>query len=188
MLSALPLMRRIFVFQKPKTKAGLASLSTGEKVPGPKPRKELLVRLRRHSRSLPRKMKGAANRRKAKNKLAELHARIAAVRLDALRKLATSLAQRFGIIGIEDLNVRGMAKSRHLARCIADMGFVEFRRQLECKAASLRKSRGCGQVFCQFKDLFQLRISLRRWCFPCGSGTARPVEPGMTATSMPQST
>nr|WP_297395881.1 hypothetical protein [Acidiferrobacter sp.] len=38
-------------------------------------------------------------------------------------------------IDIEDLNARGMVKNRHLARSVADMGFFEFQRQLECKAA-----------------------------------------------------
>ena len=36
--------------------------------------------------------------------------------------------------GIDDLNVRGMARNRRLARSIMDGGFFEFRRQLEDKA------------------------------------------------------
>lgn len=45
--------------------SALATLSTGEAIPGPKPHKALLERLRRLSRSLSRKVKGSANRRKA---------------------------------------------------------------------------------------------------------------------------
>jgi len=37
-------------------------------------------------------------------------------------------------IGVEDLNVRGMAKNRCLAGSIMDGGFFEFRRQLDYKA------------------------------------------------------
>jgi putative transposase len=42
--------------------------------------------------------------------------------------------ERFTVIGIEDLNVRGMMANDRLARSIAEMGFHELRRQLEYKA------------------------------------------------------
>ncbi|HLR28939.1 MAG TPA: RNA-guided endonuclease TnpB family protein [Paenalcaligenes sp.] len=115
--------------------SALATLSTGETLIGPKPHKALLNRIRRLSRSLSRKQKGSANRKKAKARLAKLHARAANIRRDSLHKLTTRLTQHHSIIGIEDLNVSGMVKNRHLARAITDMGFFEFRRQLEYKAA-----------------------------------------------------
>lgn len=113
----------------------LATLSDGSPpLEAPKPLRCMLGRLRRLSRSLSRKVKGSRNRAKAKTKLARLHARIAAVRNDALHKLTTRLISWFGTIVIEDLNVRGMLANRHLSRAIADIGFFEFRRQLEYKA------------------------------------------------------
>ncbi|AOZ11075.1 transposase (plasmid) [Cupriavidus malaysiensis] len=111
--------------------SALATRSAGESIHGPK---ALLPRLRKLSRSLSRKVKGSANRRKAKAKLTKLHASITAIRSDALHKLTTDLTRRFHTIGIEDLNVRGMVKNRHLARSIADMSFFELWRQLEYKA------------------------------------------------------
>src|SRR5690606_21193702 len=49
--------------------SALATLSTGEAIHGPKPHRALSNRLRRLSRSLSRKQKGSANRKKAKAKL-----------------------------------------------------------------------------------------------------------------------
>src|SRR5262249_22986324 len=111
----------------------MATLSTEEKIPGPKPHKKLLIRLKRLSKALSRKVKGSRNRAKAKTKLARLHARISNIRLDATHKFTTHLVRRFNTIGIEDLNVRKMVKNRRLARSIADMGFYEISRQLEYK-------------------------------------------------------
>jgi len=157
--------------------AALATLSTGETITGPKPHKALLARLQRLSRSLSRKQKGSANREKAKAKLARLHARIAAIRSDSLHKLTTDLARRFHTIVIEDLNVRGMMRNRHLARSIADMGFFEFRRQLEYKTAmrggrvvvadrfypSSKTCSACGH------RLAALPLAVREWTCPaCG--------------------
>jgi putative transposase len=113
----------------------LATLSTGEVVIGPKPRRALDGRLRRLGRSLSRKQKGSANRQKAKAKLSQLHLRISNIRKDALHKLTTQLATAYSVITIEDLNVRGMVRNRSLARSVSDAGFGEFRQQLEYKAA-----------------------------------------------------
>jgi len=112
----------------------LATLSDGLAIPGPKAHKALLGRLRRTSRALSLKRKGSANRRKAKAKLARLHRRIADIRRDATHKATTMLVKTYHRIGIEDLNVRGMARNRHLARSIMDGGFFAFRRQLDYKA------------------------------------------------------
>jgi putative transposase len=104
-----------------------------EEVEGPKPLGKLLAKLKRLSRSLTRKVKGSANRKKAADRLAKLHARIANVRSDALHKLTTRLAKGFKRVGIEDLNVSGMLANHILAQRISDMGFGEFRRQLTYK-------------------------------------------------------
>ena len=112
----------------------LATLSDGTVLAGPRAHKALLGRLRRTGRALSRKRQGSANRRKAKARLARLHARIAAIRRDATHKATTMLVRTYARIGIEDLNVRGMSRNRHLARSILDAGFFEFRRQLAYKA------------------------------------------------------
>lgn len=157
----------------------LATLSTGEKVAGAKPHKALLSRLQRLSRSLSRKVKGSANRHKAQQKLAKLHTRIANIRQDSLHQLTTDLTRRFHTIGIEDLNVSGMVKNRHLSRAISDMGFFEFRRQLEYKAGMrgavvvvadrfFASSKTCSASGCGHK-VDKLPLSVREWTCPlCG--------------------
>ncbi|WP_242632742.1 RNA-guided endonuclease InsQ/TnpB family protein [Thiothrix fructosivorans] len=166
--------------------SALATLSTGEKVAGAKPHKALLSRLRRLSRRLSRKIKGSANRHKAQQKLAKLHARIANIRQDSLHQLTTDLTRRFHTIGIEDLNVSGMVKNRHLSRAISDMGFFEFRRQLEYKAGMrgavvvvadrfFASSKTCFAPGCGYK-VDKLPLSIREWTCPvCGAVHDRDI-------------
>ena len=166
--------------------SALATLSTGEKVVGAKPHKALLSRLQRLSRSLSRKVKGSANRHKAKQKLAKLHARIANIRQNSLHQLTTDLTRRFHTVGIEDLNVSGMVKNRHLSRAISDMGFFEFRRQLEYKAGMrgsvvvvadrfFASSKTCSAPGCGHK-VDKLPLSVREWTCPvCGAVHDRDV-------------
>jgi putative transposase len=157
--------------------SALATLSTGEKVVGAKPHRALLSRLQRLSRSLSRKVKGSANRHKAKQKLAKFHAKIANIRQDSLHQLTTDLTRRFHTIGIEDLNVSGMVKNRRLSRAISDMGFFAFRRQLEYKADRrgavvvvadrfFASSKTCSHPACGHK-LDKLPLSVREWTCPC---------------------
>ncbi len=56
------------------------------------------------------------------------------MRKDYLHKLSTNIVRTFKVIGIEDLNVRGMSRNRCLARSIMDEGFRAFRTMLEYKA------------------------------------------------------
>jgi putative transposase len=162
----------------------LATLSTGETICGPKAHKSLLARLKRQSRGLSRKEKGSKNRQKAKIKLSRLHAKISNIRRDSLHQLTTNLTRRFNVIGIEDLNVKGMMKNRHLSRAVADMGFFEFRRQLDYKAAQrggmiivadrwYPSSKTCS--YCGYK-LEVLPLSTREWICPdCGTNHDRDV-------------
>lgn len=69
-------------------------------------------------------------------RVARCHARISDIRGDALHKLTTRLVRTYGRIVIEDLNVKGMVRSRKLSRAISDMGFGEFRRQLSYKVVT----------------------------------------------------
>jgi putative transposase len=162
----------------------LATLSDGTLIQGTKPHKALLNRLQRLSRSLSRKQKGSKNRVKAKRKLARLHVRIANIRNDELHKLTTRLASQYGVIGIEDLNVKGMMANHHLARAVGDMGFHEFRRQLEYKTGMrgsqvivadrwFASSKICS--VCETKQE-SMPLSTREWtCSECGTHQERDL-------------
>lgn len=161
-----------------------ATLSTGEFILGPKPHKAKLQRLKRLSKSFSRKQKGSANRTKARAKLAKLHYQIASIRSDAIHQLTTRLTENFSTIVIEDLNVKGMVRNKKLSRSISDMGFYEFRRQIEYKAKLKNKkvivadrwfasSKICST--CTMKNT-EITLSVREWeCQYCGTKHHRDI-------------
>ena len=109
--------------------------------------KKLEKKLKREQRSLSRKyenykkqnknLKGEATRQniqKQKLKVQKLYHRLDNIRTDYVNKVISELVKTKPMwITIEDLNVSGMMKNRHLSKAIAQQKFFEFRTKLLTK-------------------------------------------------------
>jgi putative transposase len=119
----------------------VATLSTGEGVENQAFLKTALKKLRQANKRLHRRKLGSKNRKKARRQVARLHYRITCLRDDVLHKLTTRLANCYGMIGIEDLNLKGLLKNRKLARSFSDAALGKLLNLLTSKM-----EQHCGQV------------------------------------------
>lgn len=117
-------------------------------------------RLKRKQPQLARKKKGSKNREKAKHELQRVHDYVANQRKDHLHKVSRSLVNRYDLICMEDLQVKGMMKDHRLTKSIANASWGRLGIYLEYKAKNAGKrlikvpphhtsqlcSGGCGTV------------------------------------------
>jgi putative transposase len=113
----------------------LAACSDGLLIPNPRAARRAERALRVRQRALARAKKGSNGRRKARLKVARLHAKIADTRATALHRISAMLVRRYDVIAVEALNVKGLARGM-LARDVHDASWAELVRLIEYKAAS----------------------------------------------------
>lgn len=118
-----------------------------------------------------------------------LHQRLTNIRTDYINKCISEIVeQKPSSIAIEDLNVKGMIKNRHLSKAVAQQKFYEFRVKLtnKCKQngielrlvdrwyPSSKRCSCCGNIK---KDL---RLSDRIYiCNVCGLVIDRDLQASM---------
>ena len=107
--------------------------------------KQLEKKKRRVQRSISRKYEKnkeggcyckTKNIEKSEEKLLKINHRLTNLRQEYVHQITTKIIKREpSFICIEDLNVKGMMKNKHLSKAVQQQGFGEFRRQLEYKCA-----------------------------------------------------
>ena len=113
----------------------LAVTSNGMVFENPKALKSRLSALKYHQHRLSKKVKGGNNKHKQQIKVARLHYKVSCLRNNAINQATRKIVDSVDVIVLEDLNVKGMLKNRKLSQAIGDVGFGEFRRQIEYKTA-----------------------------------------------------
>src|SRR5713226_5329189 len=112
----------------------LATCSDGSVFENQKHYRQSLGRIKGLSKGLSRKVEGSQNWWKHTRKLAKAHYRVACQRQDTLHKMTTRVARTYALIGLEDLNTKGMLANHCLAQAVSDASFFEVKRQLLYKA------------------------------------------------------
>jgi len=167
----------------------LAVTSDGQTFEHPKAYQKYLKRLKRYQQQVSRKKKGSNSRKKAVQKLGQLHRKIRNIRKDASNKLTTSVVKtKPKLIVIEELRVKNMLKNHKLAGSISDASFGEIKRQFEYKSVwngiNLIKAPTfyASSKFCSVcgKKHKELKLSDRTWrCDNCNTEHDRDLNAAM---------
>lgn len=146
--------------------------SDDSKIESPQFLKQSINLIKRASRQHSKKVKGSANRERARKSLVRKHEDICNRRSDWFWKLAHNLTDKFDLLCFETLNLKGM--QRLWGRKISDLAFGEFIKILEWVAKKKHKEvifidrwypssktcNDCGHI------LKELDLSIREWRCP----------------------
>jgi putative transposase len=148
---------------------GLSSYAVlrGRKIASPKFFRRQEKKLRRAQRKLSRCAKGSGNRRKAKLAVAKIHARVADQRRDFIDQETTRTVRESQAVYLEDLNVKGMAKT--FGKSLHDQSLGMFARTLEAKCARY------GRTFVKVDRFFPST----QLCSACGALTGPKGKAGL---------
>lgn len=159
-----------------------ATLSDGTVFENQKHLRKNERKLRVLQRSMARKYQAGKKRdeqsnnwKKARLRVARLQEKIAFQREDYLHKVSTWIARNYENVFVENLNVKGMEKNRHLAKSISDCSWSRFVTMLSYKCDNLVKvdryfasSQTCS--VCGYKNERVRCLNVREWdCPQCDS-------------------
>jgi putative transposase len=148
-----------------------------ESFEGVKSPKQAQVSLKAANQALARTTPGSKGRQRARSRLAKRHRKVVNTRRHLVHQASKALVDRCQVLVIEDLNVAGMVRNRHVARSISDAAMGELSRQILYKAKwhevevrvadryfpSSKMCSGCGEV------RSALDLSIRTYsCDSCG--------------------
>lgn len=133
--------------RKPVKKVGLdvglkyfVSDSKGVNVDNPRFLRSEAFKVTIASRKLSKAKRGSNGRKKRKLELARIYERVTNRKNDWLHKLSTEYARKYDFIAVENLNISGMVRNRHLARSISDASWGDFLQMLAYKSKILGKT------------------------------------------------
>ena len=146
-----------------------------------------LKKLTKLQRRLARKQVGSNNRKKARVKVARMEHYIAECRNDWIEKETKRLVSTYQVIGIEDLNLKGMMKFSKNAKNYGDASWGNFVNKLlwksslnenNCQVIKADRFFASSQIChcCGFKNPITKNLKVRSWTCPeCGAEHNRDV-------------
>jgi putative transposase len=171
--------------------ASFVTMSNGEVLDRLQPLKKFLPRLAKLQRRMAGKKKFSDNWKKAKQRVTQMHSKIANIRKDFLHQSSNDISKNHAVVFVEDLQVKNMsasgkgtkakpgkrvAQKSGLNRSILDASPFEFRRQLEYKTQwsggllvsvpPQNTSRMCPE--CQHTSAENRKTQAKFVCVECG--------------------